>query len=286
MSQGTDTSVVESIALPRPKRGGRLIHPALAFFLISAIVCINLALWRASHPQLVAADFEGTISGLAYNAFGRYDSPLTKTYPKAASIEADLSLLAGTTRRIRTYSSSEFPDLPALAEKQGIKLTAGVWLDQRAENVVKEIAALRQALKETRSIERVIAGNETLLHNVFTVQELSAQLDSLRARVRVPVSTAEPWHVWLRYPELARHVDFITVHLLPYWEGVPARPRSTTRCALRGAQPRFPKKRIVIGEIGWPSRGDRVGGASPRPRAGAFVRDFLARSQGQPSTTT
>ena len=39
--------------------------------------------------------------------------------------------------------------------------------------------------------------------------------------VRQPVSTAEPWHVWLAHPELAQAVDYITIHLLPYWEGLP-----------------------------------------------------------------
>ncbi len=41
--------------------------------------------------------------------------------------------------------------------------------------------------------------------------------------MHVPVSTAEPWHVWLKHPELAASVDYITIHLLPYWEGLPIR---------------------------------------------------------------
>ncbi len=260
-----------------------MIRPTLSWLLVALIVCVNISVWRAGHPQLPAADFEGTISGLAYNAFGRYDSPITKTYPTAAQIEGDLSLLAGNTRRIRTYSSAEFPELPALAERQGLKLTAGVWLDRRTENVTLEISALRKALRDTRSIERVIAGNETLLHNVFTVKELTQQLDALRAQVRVPVSTAEPWHVWLRYPELAKHVDFITVHLLPYWEGVPG------AVAMKYAMQRyeevkkaFPNKHILIGEIGWPSQGDRYDGAYTSPEIQAqFIREFLAHNKGQ-----
>ena len=266
-----------------PGRGRRLLRPTLSWLLVTLIVCVNISVWRAGHPQLPAADFEGTISGLAYNAFGRYDSPLTKTYPGAASIDEDLSLLAGTTRRIRTYSSAEFPDLPALAEKQGLKLTAGVWLDRRADNVALEIAAVRRALRDTRSIERIIAGNETLLHSVFTVKELARQLDAIRAQVRVPVSTAEPWHVWLRYPELAKHVDFITVHLLPYWEGVP------NEVAMKYAMQRyeevkkaFPNKHVLIGEIGWPSQGDRYDGAYTSPEIQAtFIREFLAYNKGQ-----
>lgn len=289
MNQESGSSRVEVSPAPAvppvsiPNRGRRLLRPTLSWLLVTLIVCVNISVWRAGHPQLQAADFEGTISGLAYNAFGRYDSPLTKTYPNASQIGDDLSLLAGTTRRIRTYSSAEFPDLPALAENQGLKLTAGVWLDRRTENVALEIAAVRRALRDTRSIERIIAGNETLLHSVFTVKELTQQLDAIRAQVRVPVSTAEPWHVWLRYPELAKHVDFITIHLLPYWEGVP------NEVAMKYAMQRyeevkkaFPNKHILIGEIGWPSQGDRYDGAYTSPEIQAtFIREFLAYNKGQ-----
>ena len=284
MSQAIDVKniddvPVEPIATPRSGRGRRL----LGLLLVGLIIAANLLAWRLMYPALAATDYEGSISGLAYNAFGRWDSPLTKTYPQARSIESDLSLLAGATRRIRTYSSSEFPDLPALAEKQGLKLTAGVWLDRRPDNVALEIEVLKKALRETGSIERVIAGNETILHSVFTVKELTQQLDSLRARVRVPVSTAEPWHVWLRYPELAKHVDFITIHLLPYWEGVP------DSVALNYALSRyeevkkaFPNKHVLIGEIGWPSQGDRYDGAYTSPEIQArFIRDFLAQTKGR-----
>ena len=84
----------------------------------------------------------------------------------------------------------------------------------------------------------------------------------------MPVSTAEPWHVWLAHPELAAAVDYITIHLLPYWEGLPVddalrlhASRSSTQ-----VQAAYPGKHIVIGEVGWPSNGVDIGAA--RRRAG------------------
>ena len=53
------------------------------------------------------------------------------------------------------------------------------------------------------------------------IKVLEGYLDRARDAIGQPVGTAEPWHVWLAHPELAEHVDFIGVHLLPYWEGVP-----------------------------------------------------------------
>ena len=257
----------------------RLVAAGLAM----AIVIANLFVWRGLHPQVDVPDSSGPISGLAYNAFQRWDSPLDKAYPSADKIDADMALLAGVTRRIRTYSSSELPVIPALAEQHGLWITAGVWLDQRQDNNRREIEAVKQAVRETGSIERVIAGNEAVLHGHLTVAQLSDYLDELRDSIRAPVSTAEPWHVWLRYPQLARHVDFITVHLLPYWEGVPdeiALNYSLDR--FEEVKRAFPGKHVVIGEIGWPSQGDRFDGAHASPAIQAkFVRDFLDRIKGK-----
>ena len=252
-----------------------------ALLVAACVALLNCAAWRAFNAPLDAPDVRGSISGLAYNAFQRWDSPLDRRYPSDERIAADLRQLAGITDRLRTYSSSEFPALPGIAERLGLKLAAGVWLDRRHDNNQREYEAIARALHQHRNIERVIVGNETLVHRSLAVPELAAWLQRVRRVARVPVSTAEPWHIWLAHPELARHVDFITVHLLPYWEGVPAHAAVDYAMErLDELRARFPGKPIVIGEIGWPSGGDAVGAA----RAGAaeqalFVRGFLARAQ-------
>ncbi|MCL4184138.1 MAG: glycosyltransferase [Burkholderiaceae bacterium] len=242
------------------------------------IVAANLLAWQLLHRPLPAPDFEGAVAGMAYNAFQRWDDPRKRKYPSVEEIDADLRMLAQHTRSLRTYSSNEIPELPALALRHGLRLTAGVWLDTRSLNNWREIEAAKAAAYEYGNIERLIAGNESLLRGDLTVRELIVYLNELRKATHVPVSTAEPWHVWMRNPELARHVDFITVHLLPYWEGVPAQEAlDYAMQRLDQMQRRFPGKPIVIGEIGWPSRGDRFDGASAGPALQArFVREFLA----------
>ncbi len=262
--------------------GSTVARLCWALLLAALVAAANLLAWRALNPPVDAPDVPARVAGLAYNAFQRWDSPVENRYPTDAQIDTDLEKLSAITTRLRTYSSSEFPSLPALAELHGLRLTAGVWLDRRTQNNARELQAVRQAVRKHRNIDRVIAGNETLLHGTLTPPELIAQLDRLRRDLRVPVSTAEPWHVWLRYPQLASHVDFITVHLLPYWEGVPA--QAAVDYALRRLEEmrtRFPGKPIVIGEIGWPSGGDRYDSARATPaEQAAFVRTLLARVQG------
>ncbi len=263
---------------------GRLVGLLLA----ATLAVGNLVVWHGWHQPVSAPDAQGPIAGFAYNAFGRWDSPIEGRYPGNDAISADLALLSQHTRRIRTYSSSEFPDLPSIAARHGMKVTAGVWLDGRALNDRKEIEAVKEAVRLNPNIERIIVGNESLLTGNLTVEALIGHLKELRRSVRVPVSTAEPWHIWIRFPELARHVDYIAVHLLPYWEGIPSEEAVDYAFQrLEQVRKRFPNKHVVIGEIGWPSRGDRHtyrGGtatASPLEQA-RFVREFLARVKGKP----
>ena len=254
---------------------------AWAAALALGVVVLNLVLWRLFNPPITVTDAPPQFEGMAYNAFQRWDSPLHQRFPNAQQVAADLDALAGHTRRLRTYSSGEMPDLPGLALSKGFTLTAGVWLDTRLDANEREMAAVLTAAAHPH-IERVIAGNETQLHRLLPPEALYAYLDRLRARLRVPVSTAEPWHVWLSQPALVDHVDFITLHLLPYWEGVPVE-RAVDVALQRHAEvrARFPGKPIVIGEVGWPSAGFAVGEARATPDAQArFVREFVARTQG------
>ncbi|MEZ5738608.1 MAG: hypothetical protein R3E68_03500 [Burkholderiaceae bacterium] len=271
----------ETPELDRPPRAGRQ-KSGLAVLLTITILALNLAVWAISHPSVSAPDFQGSIAGMAYNGFQRWDSPLEGRFPSEESLQKDMQVMATRTDRLRTYSSSEMPRLPALANAVGLKLTAGVWIDTRPENNQREIDAAVLAVENHRNIERLIVGNESLLHGLVTTDELIGYLDQVRRRAHVPVSTAEPWHVWLRNPRLADHVDYIAVHLLPYWEGVPhAVAVDYAFQRLEEVRQRFPGKQVVIGEIGWPSQGDRFDGAGAnRVSQAVFIRQFLARTAG------
>ena len=268
---------------PTGQTMGRGLRWLQALALCVLVLAANAVAWRLANPPLPAPDVPARVAGLAYNAFGRWDSPLAQRLPSDEHIAADLRLLATRTQRLRTYSAAEFPTLPAQADALGLQLTLGVWLDNQPQRDEREIAAAVRAAREHRSVQRVIAGNETQLHRSLTPQALQAVLERLRRELRVPVSTAEPWHVWLARPDLAQQVDFITVHLLPYWEGVDL--QGAVNEALRRLQEvrrRYPDKPVVVGEIGWPSHGAAVGGARASPDWQArFVRDFLSRPQAQ-----
>ena len=113
------------------------------------------------------------------------------------------------------------------------------------------------------------------------LEELEAYLDRARAAIGQPVGTAETWHAWLAHPELAQHVDFIGVHLLPYWEGVAVdRAVDYSLAQFKRLQKAFPHKPIVIAEIGWPSRGrTRESAVASEANEALFLRRFLRRAE-------
>ena len=102
----------------------------------------------------------------------------------------------------------------------------------------------------------MIVGNEALLRGDQTVEQMIGHLKRVRKNVWAPVSLAEPWHIWLKYPELVKQVDFIAVHILPYWEGIDVE-QAVDYVVFRYEQLKaaYPEKRIVIAEVGWPSNG-------------------------------
>ena len=255
-----------------------------ALFVMLVVAAINLAIWALTHQPRELPDWPGRINGFAFSAFQRYQSPHRDEYPSDEELNEDIRLMSLYTRRIRTYSSAESPTIPRIARANGIQVTAGAWLDRRWQKNEDEIAELIRLIGEYDNIDRAIVGNEVLLRNDIEPTELMRYIERVRGSVGIPVSTCDPWHVWLKYPELAQHVDFICVHLLPYWEGQPS------DIALKLALERydllvktFPQKPIVIGEIGWPSNGDRVKAAkATKENEASFLRQFfeIARQRG------
>jgi exo-beta-1,3-glucanase (GH17 family) len=76
-------------------------------------------------------------------------------------------------------------------------------------------------------------------------------------------------------------VDYLAVHVLPYWEGVPVR-RAVDFVVERinELKAQYPDKPIVITKVGWPSNGrTRQGAVASDANEAIFLRRFLQRAQ-------
>ncbi|HSB58223.1 MAG TPA: hypothetical protein VLD66_01340, partial [Methyloceanibacter sp.] len=191
-------------------------------------------------------------------------------------IESDLKRLAPLTSCVRTYSAmGPQGRIAALAGKEGLKVLQGIWLNRnRAENRREIEAAIRLARQHPGVIEAFIVGNEVLLRGELPASAIKGYLAEVKRRSGLPVTYADVWEFWLKSPELAPSTDFVTIHILPYWEDDPVSASDAVahvkeiRAKLRQA---FAGKEILIGEVGWPSEGRMRAGALPSPANQALV---------------
>lgn len=235
----------------------------LNLVIVVAVAAFFTGLWALFNRPVTAPDWPEQIAGFSFSPFRVGQSPQDNKYPSDDEIRQDLELLSQHTDNIRTYSvEGTLADIPKLAEEFGLRVSLGVWISPDLERNEREIAKAIELANSSRSVVRVIVGNEALYREEIKPQELIAYLDRVRAAVKVPVTTAEQWHIWKEYPELAKHVDLIAAHVLPYWEFISASdsiPFVLERAKELKAQ--FPKKPLLLAEVGWPSNGRTRGGA-------------------------
>jgi exo-beta-1,3-glucanase (GH17 family)/cellulose synthase/poly-beta-1,6-N-acetylglucosamine synthase-like glycosyltransferase len=245
---------------------------------------VTYGLWAYMNQPTQEPPWPKRIQGFAFSPY-RIDQDATlDQLPSEEQLAEDLAVLAGKTVSVRTYSTiGSVGEVPRIAwqQKPRIKVALGTWLDKRTERNEEEIQNAIRIAGTQPNIIRVFVGNESVLRGDLTVTELAAYLDRVRAAVDKPVSTAEPWHVWLAHPELANHVDFIGVHMLPYWEGVNVlEANDYIDDKMNRLEAAFPGKRIIIGEVGWPSDGRTREKAVASPANEAlFLRRFIARAK-------
>lgn len=217
--------------------------------------------------------------GMCYSPFRDNQDPDKGVYSSIKEMESDIGFIAKLTPLIRTYGCTNgLEKIPALCEKNNIDCYAGAWLGKYKTENQKEVDALVQVSNQgLEHLKGLIVGNEVLLAKSMTEDELINFIRQVKKTAKVPVTTAEIWSVWLEHPKLVNEVDFLLVHIHPYWEGIPVEKSAEHVLAvLKHMQEKFPGKRIVIGETGWPSDGSRVGEAIPSQENQArFLSDFL-----------
>ncbi len=106
-------------------------------------------------------------------------------------------------------------------------------------------------------------------------------IQRVKKSVNVPVTTGEIWNIWRDHPDLGTSVDFIAAHVLPYWENFSDKQAVDQAVYIyQMLRDKFPGKRIVIAEFGWPSAGYNLRNADPGPLEQAVVlRNFVARAE-------
>src|SRR6266404_4156963 len=260
------------------------LRTPLALLLSSLGMIAALWWWLATPITLVRApiDPSAKLQCVSYAPFRDAQTPLVPTTQiPPEQIAQDLAQLAKITDCVRTYSIENGLDqVPALAAKVGLKVIQGIWL---SSNRIKNLAQIAIAIELTKEhpgvITALVVGNEVLLRGEMTTADLAVLIRSVKSRVTVPVTYADVWEFWLRNREVYDAVDFVTIHILPYWEDIPVRAKHAAGHVddiRRRMAVAFPGKEILIGETGWPSAGRMREGALPsRTNQARVVSEIL-----------
>lgn len=205
-----------------------------------------------------------------------------------ARVKADLTLLSKRFGCVRTYSTIGLEAVPLYAKELGLQVLLGAWVNADPVATRRELAMVVDlARRYPDTVRAIVVGNETLLRKEVTGSQLAHYIRDVKTNMpEIPVTYADVWEFWLKHPEVAPATDFITIHILPYWEDKPAgieNAMAHLKETYAEVAARIPGKPILIGETGWPSEGRMRGDALPSTENQArFLRGFaqLAEHEG------
>ncbi|MBK8167266.1 MAG: hypothetical protein IPK64_15095 [bacterium] len=185
--------------------------------------------------------------------------------PTAAQLRQDARLLRDHWPLLRIYGAGGFaPTLLDVLRQEGGRplVVLGVWIapDDSTANRAEIEAAVRLAAAYPDLVVAVCVGNETQVswsaHRCEPAVLLAA-LREVRARVAVPVTTADDFNFWNK-PEsaaVAAEIDFILLHAHPLWNGRQCdEALPWLQAQLADAQARHAGVPVFIGETGWATR--------------------------------
>lgn len=253
---------------------------------LASLVAVVL-FWYILGTGFVLKDGANSFSKLqcvSYAPFGKDDSPFMMDKGLVISedlVRKDLQLLSKYTDCIRTYSTVGLEMIPKIARENNLKMLMGAWINGDEKPTRLEIDTLIKLAKENKDIVKaVIVGNEALLRGDLSDVKLYEYIKEVKAALPdTQVTYADVWEYWLKYPKIKEVTDFVTIHILPYWEDDPMeittaiKHLANVRHEVEGI---LKTSNILIGETGWPSEGRMREDALPsKTNQAIFVREFV-----------
>jgi exo-beta-1,3-glucanase (GH17 family) len=218
---------------------------------------------------------------LCYSPFRDGQDPKQHIFPTIEQIRSDLvHQVKLVSSNIRTYGCDNvLAEIPAECDAAGLNCYLGGYISgDLAANEAAVSQLLAIASEGHPSVQGLIVGNEALKCNYVTPEQLIAYITEVQDATDLPVTTGEPWGIWLDHPALAAAVDYITINVHPYWDGIPVAdaPAHVIQC-WNEVRLAYPGKTVVIGETGWPTRGATNGAAVPgEENQRQFLAAFMA----------
>lgn len=218
--------------------------------------------------------------GQIYKIYGLNFGPYTKvgqnpdlgTVISEEQIRELITIIAPYTKWIRTFGSTNGLEVTGrVAHEFGLKIAAGAWLARDLTANEEQISSLI-AMAQAGDVDILIVGNEVLLRNDLTEQQLIEYINRVKQAVPgIPVTTADVYGELLQHSSVMSACDIVVANIYPVWEGknidyaiYNLHLRYQELVAAAGAKP------VIIGETGWPSEGNPLNEATPSPKNASF----------------
>lgn len=256
-------------------------------FLTLISVTVAIFFWYFVGEKTILKDDSNSFSKLqcvSYAPFGKDESPFLFDSGLVISeelVKKDLKLLSKYTDCIRTYSTLGLEMIPKIARENNLQMLMGAWVSKDEKQTKDELDTLIKLVSENADIVKaVIVGNEVLLRGDVSDKKLYEYIKQIKeALPNTKVTYADVWEYWVKYPHIKDVTDFVTIHILPYWEDEPMNIHesiehlASVREEVEGI---LKTSNILIGETGWPSEGRSREDAMPsKINQALFVRDFV-----------
>lgn len=237
--------------------------------------------------------------------------------PSEAEILEDLQMLSSLGfKLIRTYDCGDNSQdvLKVIKENNlDIKVLQGVWLKAELSahetcawltepipqetldaNKIRNVQELERGIMLANEYPDIIAavnvGNEALVewndHKV-DVDTIISYVQQVQDAIEQPVTVADNYEWWANSgAELAKVVDFMSLHVYPVWEGKDIDEGMSYSIAnVQRVRDSIPDAKIVITEAGWASIASEFGERASEEKQLEYYRDLMQWSADNNITT-
>jgi exo-beta-1,3-glucanase (GH17 family) len=188
------------------------------------------------------------------------------------------------------------------AHELNIKVLLGAWLDaevsnpgcpwhpepypdevleaNKRKNAAEIDRAIRLAKQYPDIVMAVAVGNEALVSwndHMVPVESVTRYVRKVKQAVSQPVTVADNYDWWVKHgADLAKEVDFVSVHIYPLWEGKDideAMPYGIAN--LQAVRNTLPDSQLVITEAGWATVASEFGPRASEDKQKRYYHDLF-----------
>ncbi len=226
----------------------------------SALVGKTAGELRALHAE----QLERGLYGMSFSAYA--ENQRAGDQLLASNVSRRIDLIAPHTRWVRSFACTEGHEaIPRLARTKGLKTMVGAWISHDRERNEREIQALI-TLAQEGMVDMAVVGNEVLLREELSEQELLACIQRVKAAVpeTVEVGCVDAYYQFLERPALVAACDVLLPNCYPFWEGADIDMAAQYLRRMVGlVKAAGGDKTVIVAETGWPGKGEPVGAAVP-----------------------